>query len=465
MRRIKYFLILSVIALYTMISGCANQLPPSGGEDDKEPPKAVHIQPKTGTVNFSGNSIKIEFDEYVDRRSFTESFFVTPAPEGEITYDWSGKEVEINFSKKLKSNTTYLFIVGKLLKDIRNNPLSEPIQFAVSTGPKIDKGRLAGRVYSKNYERVYVFFYNLAGNSAPNPSKDKPDYIIPVNNEGAYASENLAPGNYRVFAVFDNDRNGLYDKEFESISCAAADFKVEEEIESPPCNFILKNMIAGREYYSGKDFFNILKTDSTGFIYSNVLNGQKNTGLLSRIYIHFKSSLLNRDYVSENTTLKDTLGNKIRYVNNWLNDSLLEIIPTGNYDFGTSCVLSFDLSKIKSGLIYNLRFTVAEEIKCVEISGYAKNREKASGNIVVNLLTDNKPEQNFTAILTSDSVFSFRGIIEGDYYLFAYADSDSNTDYDFGEAYPFRPSERFFFFNKKIGVKGGWKAENLIIEF
>ncbi len=465
MRAIKYILILTATALYSIISGCANQLPPSGGEDDKEPPKAVSIQPKTGTVNFSDNRISIEFDEYVDRRSFTESFFVTPAPEGEITYDWSGKEVDVVFSKKLKSNTTYLFIVGKLLKDIRNNTLAEPIQFAVSTGPKIDKGRLGGRVYTKNYDRVYVFFYNLAGNSAPNPSKDKPDYIIPVNNEGVYASENLATGNYRVFAVFDNDRNGLYDKEFESISCAPGDFAVSEEIETVQCNFILPNMITGKNFYSGKDFYNLLKTDSTGYIYSNVLNGQKNTGLLSRIYIHFKSSLLSRDYVSENTTLKDTLGNKIRYVNNWYNDSLLEIIPTGNYDFGTSCILSFDLSKIKTGLVYNLRFTVAEEIKCIEISGYARNRERAGGNIVVNLLTDNRPEQNFTTVLTSDSVFTFRGMPEGDYYLFAYADSDSNSDYDFGEAYPFRPSERFYFFNRKIGVKGGWKAENLIIEF
>lgn len=448
-----------------MIPGCANQLPPSGGDDDKEPPKAEYISPKPNSTNFSGNSVTIKFDEYVDRRSFTESFFVTPKPDGEMNFNWSGREVEVEFSKKLKSNTTYLFIVGKLLKDIHNNFLSEPVQFAVSTGNRIDMGRLSGRVYSKNYDRVYVFLYNLAKNPSPDPSKDKADYMIPVNNEGVYKTGNLAPGNYRLFAVFDNDRNGLYDKEFESLSCTDRDYAISEEKEVVNCNFMMRSMAVEKNFYSGKDFFNILKSDTTGIIYSNIINGQKNTALLSRLYFYKKSGLIDREYISANTSLKDTLGNKIRIVYNWYNDSLFEINPAGNYNFGTPCVLTFDLNKVRSGLIYTLKFTVAEEIKCVEISGAVKNRGEVSGNVLVNIISAEKPEQNFTRILTADSSFSFQGLLEGDYYLFAFIDGNSDSEYDFGEPSPFRPSERFFFFDRKISVKGGWKAENITVGF
>ncbi|MCE1165137.1 MAG: Ig-like domain-containing protein [Bacteroidetes bacterium] len=465
MAKFNYILFVLIAAAFALLPGCANQLPPSGGEDDKEPPKAEYINPKPNTVNFKGKSISIKFDEYVDRRSFTESFFVTPKPEGEMSFNWSGREVEVEFPKGLKSNTTYLFITGKLLKDIHNNFLSEPIQFAVSTGDKIDMGKLSGRVYSKNYDRVYVFLYNLAKNASPDPAKDKADYMIPVNNEGVYKTGNLAPGVYRLFSVFDNDRNGLYDKALESISCTDRDYAVSDSLEVRNCNFVMPNMIVDRKFYSGKDFFASLKSDSTGIIFSNVTNGQKTAGPLSRMYFYCKSSLIDRNYIASNTSMKDTLGNRIRMVFNWYNDTLFEISPTGNYNFGTPCILSFDLNKVRTGFVYSLKYTVAEEIKCVEISGFVKNRSDVNGGIIVNILNADKPEQNFARTLASDSVFAFQGLIEGDYYLFAYNDVNSDSEYDFGEPAPFRPAEKFFFFNKKISVKGGWKAENLTVEF
>ncbi len=461
----KYILLLPLFLAYLLLPGCANQLPPSGGDDDKEPPKAEYISPKPNSVNFTGNTVTIKFDEYVDRRSFSESFFVTPKPEGEMNISWSGREAEVEFSKKLAANTTYLFIVGKLLKDIHGNFLSEPVQFAVSTGSRIDMGKISGKVFSKNYDRVFVFLYNLDKRQTPDPAKDKPDYMIPVNNEGVYRTGNLAPGNYRIFAVYDNDRNGLYDKELEAISCAVKDYAVSEEKEVTDANFIMRNMTVDKKYYSGKDFFSTLKSDTTDIIFSNIINGQKNTGLVSRMYFYKKSSLIDREYIASNTVLKDTLGNKIRMVYNWYNDSLFEITPTSNYKYGTPCILTFDLGRVKAGLVYTLRFTVAEEIKCIEISGAVKNRGEVSGNILVNAVSAEKPEQNFTRVLTSDSLFSFSGLQEGDYYLFAFNDQNGDSEYDFGEPYPFRPSERFFFFGKKISVKGGWKAENIIVSF
>ena len=76
---------------------CANQLPPTGGVIDKIPPEIIEVSPANGTVNFDGNSVEITFSEYVDKRSVQNSVFISPAVEGEIEYDWSGKSLEIIF--------------------------------------------------------------------------------------------------------------------------------------------------------------------------------------------------------------------------------------------------------------------------------------------------------------------------------------------------------------------------------
>ena len=46
---------------------CANQLPPTGGEVDKIPPKIDEVYPPDGTINFDKDYFDIEFSEYVDK--------------------------------------------------------------------------------------------------------------------------------------------------------------------------------------------------------------------------------------------------------------------------------------------------------------------------------------------------------------------------------------------------------------
>ena len=97
LRTTKILFVFAVLYCIAFFAGCANQQPPSGGEDDKVPPKIKYLYPRPNTVNFSGNELTIEFDEYVDRRSFIDAFFVTPKPKGTLSYDWSGKEVTVKF--------------------------------------------------------------------------------------------------------------------------------------------------------------------------------------------------------------------------------------------------------------------------------------------------------------------------------------------------------------------------------
>ncbi len=57
----------------TLLLGCANQLPPGGGEVDKIPPEIIYSYPENGTINFKDDYIEFEFSEYVDKRSFKDA--------------------------------------------------------------------------------------------------------------------------------------------------------------------------------------------------------------------------------------------------------------------------------------------------------------------------------------------------------------------------------------------------------
>ncbi|MFA5011868.1 MAG: Ig-like domain-containing protein [Ignavibacteria bacterium] len=460
--------ILSAVLLICAISGfsgCANQQPPSGGEDDKVPPRIKYLYPRPNTVNFSGNEITLEFDEYVDRRSFIDAFFVTPKPKGTLSYDWSGKEVTVEFEKGLEKNKTYLFVIGKVFKDVRNNPIGSPIQFAISTGPAIDKGKISGKVFGENFDRTFVFAYKQKPGEENNidPEKNPPDYIMPVSTDGSYSFENLSAGKYRLFTVFDGDLNGLYDKVFERISIAEKDAEVSDISAQTGINFILKDVLVQEDYFSSKGFLNGLQTDSAGAVFSSVLRGEMNAGLKSKLYLYFKNRETPKEYITQKLSLKDTLGKEIKYVFNWQNDSLLEVSPTTGIYYGAAVNLSLEYVKNKQPHEFSVKFTIAEEKKFGEITGVIQDRYMIEYPVVLKLIKKDKPEISFTRFLTSDSLFSFTDVLEGGYYLIAYVDKDNNGKYETGQVFPFRPAERIFLYGQVLNLKGSWKIEKVSV--
>lgn len=467
MKKNSLQIILYVISLYVLasFSGCANQQPPSGGDDDKVPPRVKYLYPRPNATNFTGNEITIEFDEYVDRRSFSDAIFVSPKPKGKLNFDWSGKSVTVNFEKGLEKDKTYLFVIGKIFKDIRNNTISEPIQFAISTGSSLDKGKVSGKVFGNSFEKEYVFAYKLKDEADKDPAKDYPDYIMPVSNEGNYKFENLSNGKYRFFTVFDNDGNGLYDKELEFISVTDKDVEIKDTIPNTGVNFILRDALLQSDFYSGKEFYKSLLPDSTGTIYANISDGDKNVGMQSRLYFYFKNHTVTKEDIAGSSVMQDTLGNKVKLIYNWMNDSLLEVIPTVGLYYNAPLNFKFNFSKNGSERKYKLNFTIADERKTGDIKGLIADRYKIESPVIINLINKNKRELNFSRTVTSDSTFSFQGLFEGTYYLIAYIDSDNDGKYTSGQYFPYKPSEKIIVYSSVLNLKGGWNIENIVLTF
>ncbi len=224
--KIRYHLLL-LFALF--LSGCANQLPPGGGEIDKIPPKIVETYPEEGTTNYKEDYIEFTFSEYVEKRTVKDALFISPAVDGELELDWSGKSVRIYFPGSLKDSVTYVVTLGTDVVDYNNkNRMADSYTLTFATGPEIDRRVISGRVYDKKPSGTMIFAYKLQADTV-NPSTTKPDYISQAGDNGFFKLAGLAAGTYRVFAVADQFRDLLYQVEQDKIGVPFKDIVLAPE--------------------------------------------------------------------------------------------------------------------------------------------------------------------------------------------------------------------------------------------
>jgi len=470
------FLIISAIIFVS----CANQLPPNGGDVDRLPPKAVSIIPPNGSINYVNKSITIEFDKYVDRRSFRESLFISPKPKGELDYNWSGKEVTITFANDLEKNRTYVVTIGKQLKDLRQgNTLATPIIFAFSTGNKIDKGQIKGKVFDisshrtspEAYKNLLITAY-ISDNRNINPESLEPDFICPVNNDGSFVFSNLPENHIRLFAIMDNDRNYLFNKDYDNISISEGDLDLSDTTKSSVSNFLMdlsptyytQNLLEiwGKSTltYKGVEntfnkFIDGIYKDSTGKFFSTLKDKDADVPVNPNIFLYIQNDS-NKLLTIENTLLSDTATGKVEpLIYKWMNDSLLKVSPQNTLSFGTTYQLSAK-NNIK------LYFRTIENRKT---GNFILNKGINSDyNIYFYLLNKDRFDILYSDELNKSEKKEIKNVNSGTYILFVYLDANGNGMYDRGSYYPYSPSEPFFL-RDDIIIKNQWTTEEILKGF
>ncbi len=218
-----------VLTLAIILTGlyCAGQIPPSGGPPDTTPPSIIETYPKGKQLKFKDNKFFFSFNKYIDRRSFQESFFLSP-PLGNLDFEWDGKEVEIHFSDSLLANTTYIITIGTDVKDTRNNRLASAFTLPFSTGEGIDSGLISGAVIDEKTEGIMIFAYPIVPGlmDTLNPSKTIPKYLTQTGNDGTFILPYLASGTYRLIAVRDQYKNYLYDPQVDDFGVLNSDVEI-----------------------------------------------------------------------------------------------------------------------------------------------------------------------------------------------------------------------------------------------
>ncbi|WP_026998948.1 Ig-like domain-containing protein [Eisenibacter elegans] len=195
-----------------LVQACANRIPPTGGDLDEVPPVIKYTNPAPNTTNFNGESITLEFDEWIKEENLKQQLIIIP----EIKYRHrvSKRSLKLSFEKPLEPNTTYSLSFREGLKDITEGNVPPDLRFAFSTGDKLDtaivRGRTANLRNNKPTKDVLIAF--VKPGDTIQLDKSTPRYYTISNEDGTFLMPNLASEEFEVYAYHDRNSNKKYDE-------------------------------------------------------------------------------------------------------------------------------------------------------------------------------------------------------------------------------------------------------------
>ncbi|MCF6402030.1 Ig-like domain-containing protein [Chitinophaga filiformis] len=214
-----YWLIVISASIF-LLPGCANIVPPSGGPKDTLAPRLTSITPPDSTLQFKAKKVTFTFDEYVQLDNVFEKLIVSPTLKRTPTVTSKLKTVTMVIKDTLAENTTYTFNFSDAIRDNNESNPIQDFQYVVSTGDYLDSLQVRGFIIDaetgKPDSNVSVMIYRNAIDSVV--SKEKPVYFARSKGNGAFWFRNMAPGDYKLFALKEEDRDLQYNQPKELIA-------------------------------------------------------------------------------------------------------------------------------------------------------------------------------------------------------------------------------------------------------
>ena len=207
---------------------CAVRGRPGGGPIDRIPPDIVAVFPQSDSTNITDlDKIEIYFSERMAEPSVEQALFISPTLNYEI--DWSGgDELRLRLNDTLIKDRTYVITIGSGAMDSRKNKLKESFQFAFSSGDKIDRGRISGKVFGiKEQDNFYIYAYQRSNTDSLNPTQTKADFLSQPGEDGSFMLNYLSYGGYRIFVIEDVNNNLILDTSFERLGIAHTDVYID----------------------------------------------------------------------------------------------------------------------------------------------------------------------------------------------------------------------------------------------
>jgi len=178
---------------------CANQVAPTGGPQDREPPKVLGSNPLNKSTNFKSDKVRILFDEYVNIENAQQQVVISPPMDPFPEFKIKGKELLITFKDTLRTNTTYTINISAAVKDITEANVLDDYQYVFSTGEYLDSFSVSGKIVDAELatpaEGVLVLVYDLLEDSVV--YNEKPYYFGRTDKSGAFTIGNMKGGEYK----------------------------------------------------------------------------------------------------------------------------------------------------------------------------------------------------------------------------------------------------------------------------
>jgi len=215
MKPIHYVHLLLLVSTIFALS-CARQTSPTGGPKDSIPPSVLRTIPADQQINFEGKQIEAMFDETVQLNNPKDQIIITPGVGKDFQATVKKNTVVISLTNPLQPNTTYTVNLRDAVQDITEKNPAQNVHIAFSTGTYIDSLHLMGTVFeilsAKEGKDATVALYEQ---DTFNIFRHKPSYFTKADPQGNFHIDNIKPGNYRLYAWLDNNKNLIVDSKSE----------------------------------------------------------------------------------------------------------------------------------------------------------------------------------------------------------------------------------------------------------
>lgn len=200
---------------------CANPgAGPDGGPYDEHPPYIVEMNPKLGQPNAKQMKVHIVFNENIKVENPTEKVTISPPQINTPTIKFSGKKISVELHDSLKPNTTYTIDFSDAIEDNNEgNPLGQ-FTYYFSTGDKVDTLEVSGHILdASNLEPIKGMLVGLYADSVDSAFTTRGfERLGRTDATGRFSIKGVAPGNYRLYAVNDQDNNFHFSQKGEMLA-------------------------------------------------------------------------------------------------------------------------------------------------------------------------------------------------------------------------------------------------------
>ena len=379
---------------------CAQITPLTGGKKDTTPPKVLKSVPENASVNFSTRQVEIQFDEFISLKDLANQFVITPQTKEQPEIEADGKKLKITFNEALLPNTTYKLFFGNAVCDIHEYTPYPNFEYIFSTGATIDSLKLAGKVIyafdNKPADKFLIGLYDLSSNDSV-IYKEKPLYISKSDASGNFNFNYLPSKQFKLVAIYDQNKNLLYDGAEEQIAFPNELIKAGDSLSStiyafkelPNKTFIAKSF--SNEYGKASIIYNKGKPNIKEVKAKGLINYTINT-LKDSITCYYNN-------------VYDTLLTYIYYENEKTDTLLVKIQSKAIYD-----------KQLKNGLIkYNLSSNISNgQLAFYETPRFELNYPISSFEAIKNKMTllelkdTTKQSIDFTLSSISPTSFSIK---------------------------------------------------------
>ncbi len=216
----KIFQLAIIVAISQLFWYCANVGMPTGGLKDETPPVVIKSIPEANALNYQKKTVYIEFDELIQLKDYRSKFIVSPPVNEQPVVEARGNRLMVTFEEDLQANTTYTLDFADAIADNNEGNILENYSFSFSTGEYIDSLQVSGNLYDADdlspSEGVLIYLHNNLNDTAIQTLV--PIRMAKTNSLGHFNIRNVSPGQYRIYALDDANRNNKFDQPGEAMA-------------------------------------------------------------------------------------------------------------------------------------------------------------------------------------------------------------------------------------------------------